>query len=156
MVITSDLFKISILTGVEGSNDLQITDVKICDKGKTKIDAVFRNKNISIIIPFIDNASVENATHCWATLLLLEVDQDVIAEKMLSLTPIAMRLELIEGINDCTIINDSYNSDLLSLGIALDFLNQHTNHKDKTVILSDMLQSGQSEFFFFTGKLQRC
>ncbi|MBP7838098.1 MAG: bifunctional UDP-N-acetylmuramoyl-tripeptide:D-alanyl-D-alanine ligase/alanine racemase [Bacteroidales bacterium] len=151
VVITSDLFKnIKFLTwGWEGSNDLQITDVKICDKGKTKIDAVFRNKNISIIIPFIDNASVENATHCWATLLLLEVDQDVIAEKMLSLTPIAMRLELIEGINDCTIINDSYNSDLLSLGIALDFLNQHTNHKDKTVILSDMLQSGQSEFFLY-------
>src|SRR6185295_17798074 len=58
---------------------------------------------------------------------------------------VAMRLELKEGINDCSIINDSYSSDLGSLTIALDFLNQQKQHNKRTVILSDILQSGKNE-----------
>ncbi len=129
--------------------DLRITSTRIVGKGKTKIDALLTGSEISIVIPFIDDASVENAIHCWAVLLLLGVDYATIAERMLQLTPIAMRLELIEGINNCTVINDSYNSDLLSLGIALDFLNQHAHQKDKTVILSDVLQSGRNELYLY-------
>lgn len=61
------------------------------------------------------------------------------------LSPVAMRLEMKEGINNCSVINDSYNSDLGSLTIALDFLNQQKQHKKRTVILSDILQSGKDE-----------
>jgi len=61
------------------------------------------------------------------------------------LSPLEMRLELQEGINHCSIINDSYSSDFSSLMIALDFLNQQKQHKKHTVILSDMLQSGRNE-----------
>jgi UDP-N-acetylmuramyl pentapeptide synthase len=68
-----------------------------------------------------------------------------IAERMLMLSPVAMRLELKEGINNCSVINDSYNSDLGSLAIALDFLEQQKQHPKKTVILSDILQSGKNE-----------
>ena len=60
-----------------------------------------------------------------------------------SLYPIAMRLELKQGVNHCTIINDSYSNDLHSLAIALDFLEQQKQHKKHTVVLSDILQSGQ-------------
>ena len=67
----------------------------------------------------------------------------MIGERLLHLTPVAMRLELKQGINNCTIINDSYNSDLGSLAIALDFLNYQHQHDNKTVILSDILQSGK-------------
>ena len=64
---------------------------------------------------------------------------------MTLLSPVAMRLELKEGINDCSIINDSYSSDIGSLTIALDFLNQQKQHDKRTVILSDILQSGKNE-----------
>jgi Alr-MurF fusion protein len=64
---------------------------------------------------------------------------------MLHLHPVAMRLTLKEGINNCSLIDDSYSSDLSSLGIALDFLQQQNQHRRKTVILSDMLQSGRNE-----------
>src|ERR1019366_5809150 len=57
----------------------------------------------------------------------------------------AMRWELKEGINNCSIINDSYNSDLGSLVIALDFMNQQKQHDKKTLIISDILQSGRNE-----------
>ena len=45
-----------------------------------------------------------------------------ITERMATLEPVAMRLEVKEGKNGCLLINDSYNSDLASLDIALDFL----------------------------------
>ncbi len=111
----------------------------------TEIQGVYKNDFIHINIPFTDEASIENAIHCWAMMLYLGYENYVIAERMSFLSPIAMRLELKEGINNCSIINDSYNSDLGSLAIALDFLNQQKQHPKKTVILSDILQSGHNE-----------
>ncbi len=119
--------------------DLQITDTEV-KAGKTHIRALYKDKEEIIVIPFTDPASVENAVHCWCVMLLLNVAQDAIAERMLQLQPVSMRLELRHGINDCTIINDSYNSDLTSLLIAIDYLEQQKQHQQHTVILSDMLQ----------------
>ncbi len=132
--------------------DLQITSVKKHGKEKTTIDGIINGEKLSVTIPFVDDASVENAVHCWATMHVLGYDAGTIAERMQQLTPIAMRLELKEGINNCTIINDSYNSDINSLAIALDFLNQQTQQMDKTVILSDILQSGKSDVYLY-GKI---
>ena len=57
-----------------------------------------------------------------------------------------MRMEVKEGRNGCLIINDSYNSDINSLDIALDFQNRRSAARGmrRTLILSDILQSGMS------------
>lgn len=110
----------------------------------TRLEAKFQGQVIDIEIPFIDDASIENAIHCWA-FMLLAYENEEIKERMLTLVPVAMRLELKQGINNCTIINDSYNSDIGSLSIALDFLNQQNQHKQKTLVISDILQSGKDE-----------
>ncbi len=112
---------------------------------KTQIEAEFDKRNLSITIPFTDEASIENVIHCWATMLYLGYKNKVIADRMLNLQSIAMRMEMKEGINHCSIINDSYNSDIVSLNIAIDFLNQQNQHMKKTIILSDILQSGQND-----------
>lgn len=111
------------------------------EAGSTEITAAYKNNDISIIIPFTDDASIENAIHCWATMLLMGYDNNLIADGMKSLISVAMRLELKEGINNCSIINDSYSNDVKSLIIALDFLKQQKQHKKLTIILSDILQS---------------
>ncbi|MBC35814.1 MAG: bifunctional UDP-N-acetylmuramoyl-tripeptide:D-alanyl-D-alanine ligase/alanine racemase, partial [Bacteroidetes bacterium] len=121
--------------------DLLVSETSV-EGTQTCIKAVFKGTDIKICIPFLDDASIENAIHCWATLLHLGYDQSLIEERMLRLSPIAMRLELKEGINNCSVINDSYNSDFNSLSIALDFLSQQKQHQQKTLILSDILQSG--------------
>jgi Alr-MurF fusion protein len=113
-------------------------------QGQTEIKGVYKGGSSGIMIPFTDYASIENAVHCWALMLWLNYDQNVIRERMAALVPIAMRLELKEGINHCSVINDSYNSDINSLGIAIDFLNQQKQHDRKTLILSDILQSGKN------------
>ena len=115
------------------------------DGGKTTITASYHEQEISIDIPFTDNASVENAIHCWCVMLHLKIPQEVIVQQMQELGPVAMRLELKKGINNCSIINDSYSADLSSFTIALDFLSQQQQHEKKTVVLSDILQSGRSE-----------
>ncbi len=111
----------------------------------TKITGLFKGELCKVTIPFTDAASIENAIFCWATMFFLGYKNEDIAQKIFSLTPIEMRLELKEGINNCTLINDSYSSDIDSLNIALDFLNQQKQYRKKTVILSDILQSRRKE-----------
>ena len=124
--------------------DLRIISVDK-DQSHTRIDALYKNAPLYIRIPFVDEGSVENAIHCWALMLYLGTEQSVIQQRMDQLGNIAMRLELKQGINNCSVINDSYNSDLGSLTIALDFLQQQQQHPTRTVILSDILQSGKSD-----------
>ncbi len=124
--------------------DLRITAVQP-DGNFTQITGLYKDEEITIEIPFSDEASIENALHCWAVMLLMEYSQSLISRRMRALQPIAMRLEMKAGMNNCTLINDSYSNDIDSLGIALDFLNQQKQHRKKTVILSDILQSGRSE-----------
>ena len=97
-------------------------------------------------IPFIDDASVENSLHCLAVALYMMLPAEIITERMARLEPVAMRLEVKEGKNGCILINDSYNSDLASLDIALDFMSRRSEDKGKkrTLILSDMYETGQT------------
>jgi len=124
--------------------DLRITKIEKQGK-KTDIQGLFQEKTLSITIPFTDDAAINNAVSCWASLLFLGYDNNVIADRASRLSPVAMRLELKEGINNCTIINDAYNSDINSLSIALDFLEQQKQNPGKTLIISDILQSEQTE-----------
>ncbi len=98
-------------------------------------------------LPFIDDASIENSLHCLAVyLFLLREIPEGLLKGLETLEPVAMRLEVKEGKDGCLLINDSYNSDLGSLDIALDFLGRRSeSHQLKrTLILSDMLETGWS------------
>jgi alanine racemase len=106
---------------------------------------VYQNETMKFDIPFVDDASIENAIHCIVLCLFLKMDPAVLAERLMGLSSIAMRLEIKAGINNCTLVNDYYNSDVNSLAIALDVMNQQRQHKDKVLILSDILQSGRDE-----------
>ena len=98
-------------------------------------------------LPFIDDASIQNCITCAAISLYLGMKPQTLAERMPMLEPVAMRLEVKEGQHGCTLINDSYNSDINSLDIALDFMNRRPDQQKRarTLILSDILQSGQTE-----------
>ncbi len=124
-------------------------NVKIIKKEqKSEISIDFEERQFHFSIPFTDDASTENAIHCFFALMAIEKTSDktcFIADDFLNLQPVGMRLEFVHGINGCTLINDSYNSDLNSLKIALESLTQQNQHKRRSVILSDIYQSGKSE-----------
>ncbi|MBS1631387.1 MAG: bifunctional UDP-N-acetylmuramoyl-tripeptide:D-alanyl-D-alanine ligase/alanine racemase [Bacteroidetes bacterium] len=130
-----------------GSSDKNNFIVKSIDKyvKETSITLFYEFQENTITIPFADDASIENAITCYCLLLHLGIDQDKIAERMKKLQPVNMRLELKKGLNHCSIINDSYSTDLSSLEIALNFLDQQSTGFKKTIILSDLLQTGISD-----------
>jgi len=104
----------------------------------------YKEEDVEFTIPFTGAAPIENAISC-AVLMLALGRGTRIQERMKSLPSLSMRLEMKHGINRCTVINDSYSNDLSSLKLGLDFLQQQQQHKRKTVILSDIPQSGVSE-----------
>ncbi|HWD87344.1 MAG TPA: bifunctional UDP-N-acetylmuramoyl-tripeptide:D-alanyl-D-alanine ligase/alanine racemase [Mucilaginibacter sp.] len=121
--------------------DLYVFDGTIISRNYY-LRANYKGKEIECLVPFMDEASVENAIACWATMLAMGYSPVEADKRIEKLTAVSMRLELKNGINDCSVIDDSYNSDLQSLEIALNFLNQQNQHPVRTVILSDIYQSG--------------
>ena len=138
--------------GKEASDNLQLCTVHK-GNGYTRIEVVIHSNQLpqlpagssfALQIPFTDDASLENALHSCCACLLLGMTATGLNEGMQQLRTIEMRLELKKGINQCSVINDSYSADLNALIIALDFLSQQQQHPKRTVILSDILQSGKS------------
>lgn len=130
-----------------GDKDADIIIKEKRNNGRnTTVTYCYKGQESSYDIPFTDDASIDDSLICLATALHLGITPNTIAERMMNLEQVAMRLEVKKGQNGCTIIDDSYNSDINSLEIALDYLNQQAEIKNnkKTLILSDIMQSGQS------------
>jgi len=117
---------------------------KLMDKGSTTLQITFNNVTGDFVIPFSDRASVENAVTVAAVCLASGMDVKMIREGLSQLVSVAMRMEMKSGINNCNLIEDYYNSDPGSLGMALEFLRSQSNRKT-TLILSDFVQIGREE-----------
>ena len=126
-------------------SDDKSADVYITKKNTDELTVLcvkYQEDTFTITIPFHDQASIENAIHCMMVMLYFGYTKKIIQTRMAQLYPVEMRLKVKNGINNTTIIDDSYSSDFQSLKIALDFLENQKQHKKKTVILSDIFQSG--------------
>lgn len=133
----------TISWGKHSNADVRIWQIEKLDL-VSSIEYEYLDQRRRMIIPFTDDASISNCMHCCVLMLSLGISTKVIAERMKALKPIAMRLELKKGTNNTSIINDTYNSDFDSLKIALQFLQQQNQYKKKTIILSDLFQTGMN------------
>ncbi|CCG52235.1 Bifunctional enzyme : Mur ligase domain protein and alanine racemase [Flavobacterium indicum GPTSA100-9 = DSM 17447] len=115
---------------------------KVKNNQKTTLELQLHTEKIVVTLPFLDDISIENALTCIATLAYLKVDNATIKERVANLYAVEIRLQAKKGINNCLLIDDSFSSDYQSLKIALDFLDQQKLHDKKTIILSDIFQSG--------------
>jgi alanine racemase len=112
--------------------------------GHTYLGMNFNDISHDFEIPFTDRASVENAITVAAVCLALGTPSEIISEGLSGLVSVAMRMEMKSGINNCQLIEDYYNSDPGSLGMAVEYLkSQHG--RETTLILSDFVQSGRDE-----------
>ena len=112
----------------------------------TAVSYIYKGTRASYCLPFFDEASLQCSFACAAVALYLGLTPDELSERMARLEPVAMRLEVKEGQHGCVLINDSYNSDINSLDIALDFMARRTQSKGGVLILSDIFQSGLSDY----------
>jgi len=122
--------------------DLEITR-RINEEASTQLHAKYNGAEINITVPFTDAAAIENTVICWATLLAIGYNVEDASYRLARLVKVGMRLQLLTGIDQCSIIDDSYSADLSSLSIALDFLNQQNQHPKRTLILSDLHETGK-------------
>ncbi|MCQ2292599.1 MAG: bifunctional UDP-N-acetylmuramoyl-tripeptide:D-alanyl-D-alanine ligase/alanine racemase [Bacteroidaceae bacterium] len=122
------------------------------EQGTTLLTCHWAHNIYNIQLPFINEASIQNAITCIAVCLHLGMDSAVLAERIQGLEHIAMRLEVKQGEHGLTLINDSYNSDLASLDIALDFMARRPElaGRRRTLVLSDILQTGLSSQQLYT------
>jgi alanine racemase len=123
----------------------------------TEITATVKSKKYHFKIPFTDDSAIENVCHCFVAASVLSIDLTALLPEFEKLYTVEMRLEIKQGINNCLLVNDYYNSDLNSLGIALSVLNQQASkaHLYKQVILSDIQQTGlpKAELYSQVNKL---
>jgi alanine racemase len=122
--------------------DLYVNTIEL-EGNQSRLHASYKGVKLSCVVPFTDKASIENAIICWATLLALNYNYADASARLAKLTGVNMRLALISGIENCSIIDDSYSADISSLAIALDFLNLQNQHPKKTLILSDLYETGK-------------
>lgn len=135
--------------GSAADNDVCLAEVHIEDR-HTRLSLRHAGNSFDVVIPFVDRASQENVMHCVTLMLYLGYDPAVIADRCSQLTSVEMRLEMIEGINNSLVINDSYSLDINSLSIALDYLQHDQRHHNKTLIISDFLQTGIPDSELYT------
>ena len=129
-----------------GYSDFATVQIKqiISNQTNTEISILHNQEIFTYLIPFIDDASIKNSLICLTTLIALNIDYKQLKNEFQHLLPIEMRLEIREAINHSILINDAFNSDLNSLKIGLNVLNQQPRDK-KSLVLTDILQSNLSD-----------
>ncbi len=127
-------------------DDLQLLEQQQVGQ-ETQLDIQYKGSNHQLKIPFTDKASIENVVSCVAIMLNLQYDIANIQQRIYGLKPLEMRLQLKKGINNSSIIDDSYSNDLASLKISLDFLQQQNQYQKKSIILSEMDGLEENEKF---------
>jgi Alr-MurF fusion protein len=111
--------------------------------GQAGVALSYKGNEISLEISFENDAAIQNALTCIALMLYLDIPVMELQGRLNRLNPLAMRMELKSGINHSSVINDSYSADISSLKMALDYLSQQKQHPRRTLILSDILETGR-------------
>lgn len=133
-----------ILWGEGDAVAVKSRTLAVTDKGR-RVELAYKGHVFQIDIPFPDEASYENCMNAVCVLLMKGIAPERIAEKVSRLQPIAMRMEIKEGINRCVLINDYYNSDSASFHLALNTLTMQDKAKSRTVVLSDFVDTGSDK-----------
>ena len=132
-----------LLWGEDPKADIHVKTMDIA-LGHREVQVTFGNKHFILDIPFPDIASYENCMNAVSILLLKQYSPDVITSRVQQLSAIAMRMEIKDGINNCTLVNDYYNSDPSSFQLALNILATQDASKERVVILSDFMDTGKA------------
>lgn len=140
---SADFPHVGLISFGRNGDFLQVLNETRQDTG-SELLLKYQSQTFTLVTTFSDAASVQNLLSCVTVLLLLKTPVESLQEKISRPRAVPMRMEQKNGINQCTLINDSYSADLSSLAMALDFLRRQVLHPKKTVILSDIPESGRS------------
>ncbi|HLP11307.1 MAG TPA: bifunctional UDP-N-acetylmuramoyl-tripeptide:D-alanyl-D-alanine ligase/alanine racemase [Flavobacteriales bacterium] len=112
------------------------------------------SKNIIFDLHVYDKGSIQNLCHAIAASYALGVEPHKIKTGINDITPIEMRFELKEGVNNCQVLNDTYSLDFYSFQLAVEYVCRNAGNLTKTIIVSDFpeITSGKERFYKEAGK----
>jgi len=137
-------FKDLISWSAKGKGDINVK-IEADSKVRSTVEIHYKKENLLFRIPFTTEANIENCIHCIVVMLKFGYVENTIQDRLNRIKGISMRLELKEAVNQCYLIDDTYNNDPAGLEMALEFQSQQKFQKKKTLILSDVLQTGEKE-----------
>lgn len=126
-----------ITWGEHPTSSILITEKKLISR-KTEINLSYKKESYQFSIPFAQDDLVENCMSMISYLLFLAWDNEKIQSALSDLRSLKNRLEIKDGRNNCTLINDSYSLDLASLRLALEYQDQHANGQQKILIITPL------------------
>ncbi len=120
--------------------NIEVLEIETLEN-QTILHLAYQAEAFTLRVPSIDEATIENYLTCLHVLLHFGVPTAEVQARFDKLKPVAMRLELKEAINQCYLIDDSYNNDLSGLQMALNFMKLQQQASKSVVILSDMYET---------------
>ena len=136
------------LPGISWScHNQRAADIRFVLQGTSPTAAVtiaahYRQHTHTFTAVLADEPARQNALHCLAVLLFRAVEPAEIQRRLARLHPVAMRLEMKQGRHGSYLLDDAYNNDLAGLALALESLGRQSRPGRRTLILSDVLESG--------------
>lgn len=116
----------------------------VMSNGRDNYHIPVNGNSLNLKLKFSEPYFIENAIHCAVAMHELGMSEAVIQSGLNNLPAVKMRLEIKQAIGQSYLIDDTYNNDLYGLEVALDFLGRQNQKNIKSVILSDVSQSGLS------------
>ncbi len=111
--------------------------LKLAIKSSHELARIIVNEDLEITTHLTDQASLENIGHVIACALNLGISAGNLTSLIPLLEPLDMRVQVMKGINNCMLINDSYTADVSALENALDLSNKFSFERMKTLVISD-------------------
>jgi alanine racemase len=127
---------------LDGAADYKVQKYLLTTNTHTELIVTTRQQRYAFVLPFQDDVSIENAIHCVVFLLHEGFSPVMMQAALTKLRAVPMRMTLKQGVNNCQVIDDTYNNDLVGLQMALDFMAQQKQASRRTTVLSDLLETG--------------
>ncbi len=100
----------------------------------------FPGESVAVRLPLSGIHNVRNACTAAAVAHALGIDSQQIKMALESVSPVSGRLQPMRGMNGCTLFDDSYNANPLSVAAAAEFLAQLPG--ENWLVLGDMKELG--------------
>jgi alanine racemase len=133
-----------IRVGNQAQDDFSIREIK-SSSTHSIISFSWKGEMSSAEISFVDTISINNFALAAATALHHGLSLTQLSEKAPQLLAVEMRMQQLKGIGGMQLLNDSYSNDLTSLKLALQHFNLNIQAKKRSVIISDIVQSGMND-----------
>jgi len=130
----------SLSFGLHESADIHADKIKTSSTG-SQFDLHLPDASISISLPLPGVHNVRNSCAAAAVAFALDIDSERIRSALENIVPVKGRLQPLAGINACTLFDDSYNANPLSVTAAAEFLASLDG--ESWLVLADMKELGE-------------